>query len=45
MSDAILSRIDEMGVRIEELEKTISDLSAAAGPAPAAAAAPAPASS
>lgn len=40
MSDTILSRIDDMGARIEELEKTIGDLSAAAG-----AGAPAPSSS
>jgi len=34
MSDTILSRIDDMGTRIEELEKTIAELSAAAGAGP-----------
>jgi hypothetical protein len=31
MSDAIIGRIDEMGSRIDELEKSLGDLMATAG--------------
>ena len=41
MSETILTRIDDMGERIAELEKTIAELGAAIPtPAPAPAAAP-----
>lgn len=41
MSDAIISRIDEMGARVDDLEKSITELMHNAGQAGAGGAAPA----
>ena len=36
MSEAIIGRIDEMGTRIDDLERSIADLMTSTGGAPAA---------